>query len=112
MGGNILVYISSVERDADHDPSLHPNYWGNLSRLATEISVDNTTNTHFRRGMLIYTHEDEVYLCTTNAQAATARDLTYVKEKQRHRRRVHQPYRQDTHYLERPARHRQHLQGG
>ena len=79
-GGNILVYISSVERNADHDPSLHPNYWGNLSRLATEISVDNTTNTHFRRGMLIYTHEDEVYLCTTNAQAATARDLTYVKE--------------------------------
>ena len=79
-GGNILVYISSVERSADHDPSLHPNYWGNLSRLVTEIAVDNTSNVHFRRGMLIYTHEDEVYFCTTNAQAGTARGLTYVKE--------------------------------
>ena len=79
-GDNILVYISSVERSADHDPSLHPNYWGNLSRLVTEIAVDNTSNVHFRRGMLIYTHEDEVYFCTTNAQAGTARGLTYVKE--------------------------------
>ena len=77
---NLLVYIHTTELSSNHDPALHPNYWGNLSDLASIVTVDNTTNTHFFRGQLIVTHEDEVYLCATNAQAATARSLQYVKD--------------------------------
>ena len=78
-GNNVLIYISTVSRNSNHDPSQHPNYWGNLSTLANTVIIDNTTNTRFYRGNLIITHEDEVYLCTTNAQAGTNRNLAYVK---------------------------------
>ena len=78
-GGELFAWIHGATLAANHDPAQHPNYWANLSRTANVIIVDNSTNTHFRRGHLIITHEDEVYLCTTNAQAAHARGLAYVK---------------------------------
>ena len=78
-GNNVYIYTSGTARTANHDPSTHPNYWANFTTLANTVIVDNTTNTHFRLGNLIITHEDEVYLCATNAQAGTARNLAYVK---------------------------------
>ena len=75
----LLAYIHDATLSANHDPAQHPNYWANLSTLVNIINVNDSTNTHFRRGHVILTHEDEVYLCTTNAQAATARNLSYVK---------------------------------
>ena len=78
-GSDLLVYISATQRSNGHDPAEHPNYWSHLNNLANVRVIDNTTNTRFFIGNLLVTHEDECYLCVTNAQAGTVRNLAYVK---------------------------------
>ena len=75
----VLIYIDATSRSSNHDPSQHKAYWYNFSTGTNTVNVDNTTNTRFRRGDFIITHEDECYLCTTNANASTIRNLAYVK---------------------------------
>ena len=78
-GSDLLVYISGTERSQNHEPAEHPNYWHSFTNGANVRVIDGSTNTRFYIGNLLVTHEDEVYLCVTNAQASTNRNLQYVK---------------------------------
>ena len=75
----LLAYTHNAALSANHDPAQHPNYWANLTHIVTIVNVDNSSNIHFRRGMVILTHEDEVYLCATDEEADTARNLAFAK---------------------------------
>ena len=72
----LFIYISSVERNSDHDPGQHPGYWFQLSEGVGYEVVVSGAHRFSARTIVVDGNTDAVYLCTTTQ--TTPRDLAHI----------------------------------
>ena len=72
----LFIYISSTQRNSNHDPDDFPGYWLELNEGAQYMVISSGSHRISARTLVVDGNNDNVYLCTTTQ--TTPRDLTYI----------------------------------
>ena len=68
---HVYVYISS-QRNTNHDPDNHPQYWWKISTPIRVLNHDSTTVTHWRSGEFFLTETGELRMATATLSSSPA----------------------------------------
>ena len=75
--GGLYIYISSTQRNSNHDPGQFPGYWFKLSEGVAYEVVTTGAHRFAARTIVIDGDTDATYICTTTQ--TTPRDLNYIR---------------------------------
>ena len=74
-GTGLWVYVSGQQRNANHDPDDHPQYWLNLVRGMTHITLDQNVSQRYKQGtIIVFSQNDAVYLAAANVTTPRGQD--------------------------------------